>query len=510
MVRSRDRERERLADLKSYRIVGSPAERDFDDIADVAASLAHVPMAYVSFVDETHLWFKAAHGFDAVSIPREKTYCQYVVLGGRPVVISDTRLDTRHNPEPDEGGLAEMIRFYLGVPLMSHRGLVIGSLCVVDTQPRDVPDGLVELITKLARQVSAQLELRKTNMTLADERDTFSVLFEAAPAPLLLVRDDIIVRANCAFTALSSEPSPTNLETRSTRSLFATLPTEEGVPIETTVTSRSGESIPALAYLTRLSRGSDTYDLIAFTDIRDRKEKEDMLRSQRLKAENANRIKDTFLSLVSHDLKSPLSGIFSMLDLLAEEGDSFTKEERDEAIRELRSSVAISVEMINQLLNIHRLQSGYVEVDCTDVGIRTLIEHVMLSLNNQIREKELHIELDVDPTLTMYVDMNLFREAVFNLVSNAIKFSPDRGRIYVGATRTSVWIADEGAGVPVEDREHLFRQEVKTSRPGTRGESGTGLGLPLTADIMKAHGGRVFLDEEHTPGARFVLEVSDR
>ncbi len=510
MVRGRDRERERLDDLKSYRIVGTPAERDFDDIADVAASLAHVPMAYVSFVDETNLWFKAAHGFDAVSMPREKTYCQYVVLGGRPVVISDTRLDTEHTPESDEGGLAEMIRFYLGVPLMSRRGLALGSLCVVDTQPRDVPDGLVELITKLARQVSAQLELRKTNMTLAEERDTFSVLFEAAPAPLLLVRDDVIVRANRAFTTLSAEPSSTQLEARSTRAFFAALPTEEGTPIETSVTSRTGEPIPALAYLTRLSKGDDTYDLIAFTDIRDRKAKEHMLRSQRVKAENANRIKDTFLSLVSHDLKSPLSGIFSMLDLLAKEGDSFTKEERDEAIRELRSSVAISVEMINQLLNIHRLQSGYVEVDCTDVEVRTLIEHITLSLSSQIREKALHIELDIDPSLTVYADMNLFREAIFNLVSNAIKFSPDEGHIYVGAVGASVWIADEGVGVPAEDREHLFRQEIKTSRPGTRGEPGTGLGLPLTADIMKAHGGRVFLDEDYTPGTRFVLELPDR
>jgi len=218
--------------------------------------------------------------------------------------------------------------------------------------------------------------LRRTNAALFVERDTFSILFEAAPAPLVLAQDGVILRVNYAFAAMVSDRDPASLTGVPITSFVEGLPVEyEEHPTESTVRTEIGGRVPVIVYRTRLRAGSSMNDLIAIVDITDRKEKERVLQEQRMRAVNAGRIKDTFLSLVSHDLRSPLSGIFTMLDLLARAGDSFSREELDEAIHDMRASAAVLVEMINQLLNIDRLQSGRVDLEMEDVDLRKSIAY---------------------------------------------------------------------------------------------------------------------------------------
>lgn len=498
-------ERGRVSELERYGIVGTPAEREFDDVAEVAAYLAGTPMAYISFLDQTHLWFKATYGFEGHTLQREQTYCHFVVTDERPVAIPDTRDETVYVPDSlDE--LGEKIRFYVGVPLRSKGGQILGTLCVVDGKPREVPEPLIPMLEKLAAQVSGQLELRRTNRMLLEERDTFSTLFEAAPAPLILAEEGKIVRCNYAFSGLVTDGDSDELIGLDLSGFLQEVPDRPGTTYETRMTNVVGVSTPVLVTLTRLYRDQRVYDLVALTDIADRKEKERILRDQRIAAENANRIKDTFLSLVSHDLRSPLSGISTMLELLDRGDATFTEDERREAIRDLREATAVLLEMINQLLNIHRLQSGRIEINREPVSVHLIARQVILSLGKQIKDKEVEVVLDVTDTFVVEADMGLFREALFNLVSNAIKFSPHHGVIRIREDANSVIVEDEGEGVPPEDVPNLFRHDVKTSRFGTDGERGTGLGLPLVSDIMRAHGGSVVLDLSYTAGARFVLD----
>jgi signal transduction histidine kinase len=501
-------ERERTAELSEYDIVGTPSEREFDDVADIAAHLAGCDMAYISFLDETSLWFKATHGFEAERIPREQTYCQFVVKDERPVVIPDTEKEMLYVPTSLEG-LGREIRFYVGVPLRSRKGRVLGTLCVVDRKPRKIDDSLVPLLEKLARQISTQLEIRRINRALMEERDTFSVLFEAAPTPLILAEETSIVRCNYAFADMVTDEDTESLVGLPLEKFLSDVPEGPGMVIEATITNTFGEETPVIATLTRLHRDQRTYELFALTDISDRKEKERMLREQRLAAENANRIKDTFLSLVSHDLRSPLSGISTMLELLDKAGSSFTPEEWKTTIRDLREAAAVLVEMLNQLLNIHRLQSGRLEVQREEVAVYLIAHQVVLSLSKQIKDKDLRVVVQIPEDASLEVDIGLFREALFNLVSNSIKFSSPRGEIRIGLEGESVYVEDDGTGVREADRPDLFRHEIKTSRLGTAGERGTGLGLPLVRDIMDAHGGEVYYDESYTEGARFVLKFEE-
>lgn len=498
-------EGDRINELMRYEILGTPAEAEFDDVVELAAHIAGTPMAYISFLDEVELWFKATFGFEAERVPRESTYCQFVVEEARPVAISDTSVEETYVPSSlDE--LGKQIRYYVGVPLRGRNGVVLGTLCTVDTRSREVPTTLVPMLEKLAAQVSAQLEVRRFNRMLLEERDTFSTLFEAAPAPLILSEQGRIVRSNFAFADLVTDADADSLTGLSLRNFIDTVPDSPGPVIETVLTSMVGSETPVIVTLTRLHRDQRVYDLVTLTDISDRKEKERILKEQQTTAENANRIKDTFLSLVSHDLRSPLSGISTMLELLDRAGHTFSQEEWKEAIHDLREATAVLVEMINQLLNIHRLQSGRLEVAVEPVDVALVARQVVLSLGKQIKDKGLHVAIDIPGDFELSADIGLFREALFNLVSNAVKFCSRGGAITIGNGVRSIYVEDDGTGVAEEDVDDLFRHEVKTSRLGTEGERGTGLGLPLVADIMDAHGGSITYDRSYLRGARFVLQ----
>lgn len=529
MQRVPQNESTRLDVLERYNILDTPREADYDDIVDVAAAIAEAPIAYISFIDSTRMWFKSARGFELKEIPRPSTYCQFVVADDQAIVIEDTLTDRSVAPlvhgesgPPLMGmpGHERPVRFYVGVPLRAHESAVLGTLCVLDYEPRSLRPGRLELLEKLARQVTRQLDLRRAAAELKEEGETFSRLFDTAPAPLLLAFEGAIVRANRAFATLLSRENSRGLEGERLEGLFPEVgerymrPFVEARDGEIvadnaceTIVDDGGRRIPVMLRRSILTRRGRTYELLGVIDLSDRVEKERILREQRTQAENANRIKDSFLSLVSHDLKSPLSGILTVLDLLTSAGDRVSEEYKEQAIRDMRSSAALLVEMINQLLNIHRLQTGSIEVYREQVNVADTATRIFTSLTKQIKDKNLRTKVEAADSATILADPGLLREALFNLVSNAVKFSPVGGRITVYVDGYRVAVEDEGAGVPPGDIPDLFKHEVKTSRPGTFDEPGTGLGLPLTMDIMRAHGGTVRLE----PGAatRFVLDFDE-
>lgn len=521
-------EQRRIADLRSFQILDTPAEDNYDHVVELARLIAETPAAYITFVDTARLWFKSVVGLPDRDIPRERTFCQFVVETGAHLLIEDTWTDPRFDVAPDgtiqrrdcgPGGTldpprnnAGSIRFYLGVPLRGDTGSVLGTLCVADFVPRRMSPTVISAMEKLAEQVTALLELRRTNVALEAERETFTTLFEVAPVPLVLSEEGIIRRANHVFAALVTDGDTALLNGKMLARFLKEQPENPGVVLETELHNEVGGVLPVNVYFTNLNIQGTSYDLLALYDISDRKEKERVLREQRTQAENAARIKDTFLSLVSHDLKSPLSGIYAMLDLLATAGNTFSEEDRDEAIRDLRSSTALMMEMIQQLLNIHRLESGQLRAERTRAEIRPIARDILLSLSRQVSEKSLSVDTAIPESFSLCVDEALFREALFNLISNAVKFSPLGRTIRIEGEVLpdgggEVRVIDQGGGVPEEDLPNLFRQDIKTSRPGTAGEGGTGLGLPLVRDIMAAHGGDVSVRYTGLQGTCFVLSI---
>ncbi|GIF43191.1 GAF domain-containing sensor histidine kinase [Actinoplanes xinjiangensis] len=162
-----DNEIERLGALYSLDILDSPAEKDFDDIAVLAASVCEAPVSAVSLVDADRQWAKAQTGSEVAETSRDVSFCAHAILGRDLMLVPDAREDDRFADNPlvtAEGG----IRFYAGAPLLTTDGFALGTLCVMDTEPRRLDMEQQQALRALARQVTAQLELRRYAFALAN------------------------------------------------------------------------------------------------------------------------------------------------------------------------------------------------------------------------------------------------------------------------------------------------------------------------------------------------------
>lgn len=154
-------EAERLAAVRRYDILDTPPDGAFDRITRIAARLFDVPIAIVSIVDHDRIWFKSHHGLEIQEIPRSPGLCASAILDNKPWVLNDAKIDPRSLANPLVAGEFGL-RFYAGVPLHTHDGFNLGTLCVIDHEPRDFTPAETEQLADLAAIVMDELELRRT------------------------------------------------------------------------------------------------------------------------------------------------------------------------------------------------------------------------------------------------------------------------------------------------------------------------------------------------------------
>ncbi len=161
----------RLATLHRLNILDTAREQNFDDIVKIAMGICDAPIAVISLVDRDRQWFKSCMGLDATETPRDIAFCAHAILKPEQLtIVEDARLDPRFVDNPLVTGDSS-IRFYAGAPLVTHDGLALGTLCIVDYQPRQITELQQKTLMLLARQVIQILELREANIALQHERE---------------------------------------------------------------------------------------------------------------------------------------------------------------------------------------------------------------------------------------------------------------------------------------------------------------------------------------------------
>jgi signal transduction histidine kinase len=162
-------ERERIRVLESYAILDTPAEKEFDDLTALASYICSTPVSLISLLTEDRQWFKSNIGFDRPETPRSISFCQHALSGEGLLEIKDTLQDERFRDNPLVTDNPS-IRFYAGSPLVNAEGHTLGTLCVIDTVPKQLGEGQKKALDVLARQVVAHLELRLKKQQLEKEQ----------------------------------------------------------------------------------------------------------------------------------------------------------------------------------------------------------------------------------------------------------------------------------------------------------------------------------------------------
>ncbi len=238
----------------------------------------------------------------------------------------------------------------------------------------------------------------------------------------------------------------------------------------------------------------------------------DLLKIQKKRLEETNASKDKFFSILAHDLKNPFSSMIGFLEVLREEYNDFSEQEKIEMIAIAHDSAKLILDLIENLLLWSRSQRGLMPYHPDKVHLATLIQKEVDLLKNMIAKKHIELKLSYQKAdLEITADKNMLGMVIRNLVSNAIKFTRPQGVINIDVNETAqetlFKISDTGIGIPAEELNKLFHISTNYSRLGTEQERGTGLGLVLCQEFISEHHGRIWVESEEGKGSSFYFTI---
>lgn len=227
----------------------------------------------------------------------------------------------------------------------------------------------------------------------------------------------------------------------------------------------------------------------------------------------AEEMKSTFVSVVSHELKTPVSLIKGYAETLRREDADWDRATVQESLDVIAEEADHLTHLIDGLLEASRIQAGGLQLQPTDVNLARVAEKVVDAFRTQteVHTFDLDFPLDFPP---VWGDPERLREVLSNLVSNAIKYSPQGGMIWVGGrtdqTGVTVYVADQGIGIPPEEQARIFERFHRVQTGAHRDTEGAGLGLYLVKAIVEAHGGRVWVESAPERGSIFMFALPVR
>lgn len=252
------------------------------------------------------------------------------------------------------------------------------------------------------------------------------------------------------------------------------------------------------------------YGLVS--DISYKKKAEEELKDSAENFKKLNETKDRFLSIVSHDLRTPFSSIIGFTDYLLGEQDVEPEKQR-QYIKLIQESSKSMLSLVNSLLDWTRLQTGRIKFEPERIDANSIIQRAINMLSGTALQKEISLHADIENQIFVHADRTLLLQAFNNLLSNAIKFTKQGGEILITAKPEvhkrafEFRVKDNGVGIKEEDKGKLFNVDSKYTTPGTSGEKGSGLGLSLVQEIIEKHGGEISVESEYGRGTEFIFTI---
>jgi len=275
--------------------------------------------------------------------------------------------------------------------------------------------------------------------------------------------------------------------------------------------------VEVTSWVTR-TEGRRTLNLFV-QDITDRKrlqrEQEVVVKRQKILVEElraADKAKNDFISTISHELRTPLTSITGYLEMLQEGLGGPLSENQQMMVDVIDRNSHRLLTLIEDVLTLSRLESGAARFNKAKAEVRSLISAAVETLLPQIHTNGLRLEVDVAHSCGSVIgDVDQLERVLINLLNNAVKFTPEGGRLSINAYRNNdkvmISVSDTGVGIPVEEQHHLFSRFFRASTAQNAAVQGTGLGLTIVKQIVERHGGAVSLQSAPGVGTTVYVEL---
>jgi two-component system, OmpR family, phosphate regulon sensor histidine kinase PhoR len=223
-----------------------------------------------------------------------------------------------------------------------------------------------------------------------------------------------------------------------------------------------------------------------------------------------DRLKSELISIVSHEIRTPLSSIKGYVELLLDEETPTDEETYREHLQVVQANAERLMDLVDVMLDIERIDSGRLQMNFETVDLAYAGHYVRSTFRQAADEKNIQLEMDVPEGLTVRADLDRLIQALSNLVSNGIKYTPEGGKVSLRAMSENatvhIEVEDTGMGIDPRDQERLFERFYRVAS-SARKIKGSGLGLSITKSIIEAHGGQIEVESHPSRGSRFSIRL---
>ncbi len=539
---------ERLKTVLSYNMLDTPYEKEFDELTRLLSLICNAPTAIISLIDDKRQWYKSKTGITVPETPLEETFCQHTILQDELVEISDARFDERVNKNPHV--LAkDGIRFYAGMPLKAENGHNIGTVCVVDNEPKQLNPWQKEAVKLITNQAMHLFESKKKNQVLGNELE--KILEEKVEKTRRQLRQKesdyklLLDAIKITSGVVEYTPDGTIKKVNQQYLNFLGYTEEELIGKSEAILLTSDKQKENTAFWEDLKNGRAKSSRIkrlgknrtpiwmqaTYNPIKDLDQKvtgiiqiaQDIskeieavraIKEAKNLAETLNIQKDNFIANVSHEIRTPIHAVLGFTNLLLDIEKEPEKKEYLQAVNTAGDSLLF---LVNDILDLSKMEAGMLQIEHNNFKLRDCIHNVFAILKLKARQKNLDFQCEIQKNVPEQLigDSNRLGQILINLLGNAIKFT-EKGsvKLEIKATpkdnKTSLInfeVSDTGIGIPAEKLEHIFERFAQAGNNTAQKYGGTGLGLNISKQLIEKQNGVVSVKSIPGSGTSFTFQI---
>ncbi|MFZ4665613.1 MAG: response regulator [Prochlorotrichaceae cyanobacterium] len=542
-------EPQRLQALHRYRVLNSTPDPVLDGFIRLAATLCGVPIAFVGFLDTDWQILKACLGWEHHRIPRPWTLCNETILQADVFTIVDFATHPSLTDHPILN-LDPALRFYAGVPLLTIDRFSLGTLAVLDHCPHhlspDQRDGLLTLSQSIMTHLQGQ-EYQQQLRQMQRQQEKSDVELHRHALIFAHIHDGLIVLdlggriidANPGATAMFGWAKsellgkttqilhPESLGSTGSLKIVKAVLSEGSWKAQKTVIRKDGSTGTAevIAVPLQNSRKQTIAILVIYHDISDRElaelaweHQKAILQTAEQTAQAANQAKSDFLSRIIHEIRTPMSAVMGMADILGE--TPLNPEQRD-FLRTLHTAGESLVTIVNEVLDLSKLESGHFELESYGFNLRDCLENTLDLFATRAADKGLGLFYTLEPEVPLILegDGNRLGQVLINLVGNALKFT-EQGEITVTIAlgepkpldssqplTVQFAVQDTGIGIAPDRQAAIFSPYIQAEVSTARYYGGTGLGLTISRQLVELMGGTLWVESTVGQGSTFYFTI---